>query len=147
MAFMLDQELGVEAARKVADRAIKAIPMADDQEKLNVWTAYMNLENNFGDQTTLEGIIKRALEQNDRRKIYLNLIDIYRGSFKYKYIEPIYTQLVKKFSSNVDIWASYLDYLVYMNKLKEQGDENFMANEVEVTEPKKILGKARQALP
>ena len=46
---MLDQELGVEAARKVAERAIKAIPMADDQEKLNVWTAYMNLENNFGD--------------------------------------------------------------------------------------------------
>ena len=59
---MLDQELGVEAARKVAERAIKAIPMADDQEKLNVWTAFMNLENNFGDQTTLEGVIKRALE-------------------------------------------------------------------------------------
>jgi rRNA biogenesis protein RRP5 len=127
MAFMLDQELGVDAARKVAERAIKAIPMADDAEKLNVWTAYMNLENNFGDQTSMEAVIKRALDQNDRRKIYLNLIDIYRGSFKYKFIEPIYTQLCKKYSSNVDIWASYLDYLVNMKKQKESGDENFIA--------------------
>lgn len=62
MAFMLDQELGVDAARKVAERAIKAIPMADDTEKLNVWTAYMNLENNFGDQTSMGAVIKRALD-------------------------------------------------------------------------------------
>lgn len=133
---MLDQELGVAAARKVAERAIKAIPMADDAEKLNVWTAYMNLENNFGDQSSLEAVIKRALDQNDKRKIYLNLIDIYRGSFKYKYIEPIYTQLAKKYSSNVDIWASYLDYLVNMKKQKEDGDENFLAQEVDISEPK-----------
>ena len=48
MAFMLDSDLGVDAARKVAERAVKSIPMADDKEKLNVWTAYMNLESNFG---------------------------------------------------------------------------------------------------
>lgn len=90
MAFMLDSELGVAAARKVAERAIKAIPMADDKEKLNVWTAFMNLESNFGTQETLEAVTKRALELNDRRKVYLNLIDIYKSAMKFTYIEPIY---------------------------------------------------------
>lgn len=75
------------------------------------------------------------------------MIDIYRGSFKYKFVEPIYTQLVKKYSSNVDIWAAYLDYLVNIKKLKESRDENFMAQDIEVSEPKQILSKARQALP
>jgi rRNA biogenesis protein RRP5 len=44
MAFMLDK-LDVEAARKVAERAVKAIGMTAEADKLNLWIAYMNLES------------------------------------------------------------------------------------------------------
>lgn len=78
MAFMLDN-LGIDAARKVVERAVKSVGISNDQDKLNIWTAFMNLESNFGTQETLESCTKRALEVNDRKKIYLNLIDIYKG--------------------------------------------------------------------
>lgn len=51
---MLDN-LGVEAARRVAERAVKSVSISNEEDKLNLWVAYMNLENNFGDQNTLQG--------------------------------------------------------------------------------------------
>ena len=66
IAFMLDN-LGVEAARRIAERAVKSVSISNEEDKLNIWVAYMNLENNFGDQKSLEGITNRALEVNDRQ--------------------------------------------------------------------------------
>jgi rRNA biogenesis protein RRP5 len=86
---MLDN-LGVDAARKVAERAVKSICISNEEDKLNIWTAYMNLESNFGNQETLEQCTKRALEVNDRKRVYNNLIDIYKQSQNFEYIEPIY---------------------------------------------------------
>jgi rRNA biogenesis protein RRP5 len=52
MAFMLDN-LGLESARKVAERSVKAVSISNEDDKKNLWVAYMNLENNFGDQESL----------------------------------------------------------------------------------------------
>ena len=79
MAFMLDN-VGIKAAREVVERAVKSVAISNDQDKINIWTAFMNLESNFGTQETLESCTKRALEVNDRKKIYLTLIDIYKGN-------------------------------------------------------------------
>jgi rRNA biogenesis protein RRP5 len=89
MAFMLDN-VGVDAARKVVERGVKAVGISNDEEKLNLWTAFMNLESNFGTQQTLEACTRRALEVNDRKKVYNNLIDIYKTSMKFGYVEVIY---------------------------------------------------------
>ncbi len=70
MAFMLDN-LGVESARRVAERAVKSVSISNEEDKLNIWVAYMNLENNFGTKDTMQGVVKRALEVNDRQQIYL----------------------------------------------------------------------------
>lgn len=47
MAFMLEK-LDVEAARRVAERAVKSVSITAETDKLNLWIAYMNLENKFG---------------------------------------------------------------------------------------------------
>ncbi len=52
MAFMLDN-LGIAAARRIAERAVKSVSISNEEDKFNIWVAYMNLENNFGDQNTL----------------------------------------------------------------------------------------------
>lgn len=44
MAFMLDK-LDVEAARKVVERGVKSIGITAESDKLNLWIAYINLEN------------------------------------------------------------------------------------------------------
>jgi rRNA biogenesis protein RRP5 len=48
MAFMLEN-LDAEAARRVAERAVQRVSMTAEDEKLNLWIAYMNLESKFGD--------------------------------------------------------------------------------------------------
>ena len=47
MAYMLEN-LDAEAARRVAERAVKQVSMTAEDEKLNLWIAYMNLESKFG---------------------------------------------------------------------------------------------------
>lgn len=38
----------VEKARIVAKRALETIDIEKNQDKLNIWVAYLNLENMFG---------------------------------------------------------------------------------------------------
>lgn len=52
MAFMLDK-LDADAARRVAERAVKSVGITAESDKLNLWIAYMNLENQYGTQDTL----------------------------------------------------------------------------------------------
>lgn len=52
IAFTLDK-LDIVAARKVAERAVKKIGMTAEADKLNLWIAYMNLENQFGTEASL----------------------------------------------------------------------------------------------
>lgn len=47
MAFMLEN-LDAEAARRIAERAVKQVSMTAEDDKLNIWIAYMNLESKFG---------------------------------------------------------------------------------------------------
>uniref|UniRef100_A0A0G4HDD3 S1 motif domain-containing protein n=1 Tax=Chromera velia CCMP2878 TaxID=1169474 RepID=A0A0G4HDD3_9ALVE len=54
----------VEKAREVAERAVKQMAQASDRERLNVWTAYLNLEANFGTKARLDSTFKRACQVN-----------------------------------------------------------------------------------
>jgi rRNA biogenesis protein RRP5 len=38
----------VDAARQVAERAMRTIAMTSERDKFNVWVALMNLENAYG---------------------------------------------------------------------------------------------------
>ena len=131
MAFMLDK-LDIEAARRVAERAIKSVSMTAEDEKLNVWIAFMNLESKFGTDETLQASVRRALEVNDKKKVYLQLINIYRSSDKTEKIEDIFKKLCKKYFTSLEIWSSYLEFLFEMRK---EDPEAF-------SEPKTILQRA-----
>ena len=47
------EKLDIDASRRVSERAVKAVSMTAEDEKLNIWIAFMNLENKFG---TLESL-------------------------------------------------------------------------------------------
>lgn len=46
--FLYFQATEVEKARVIAKRALSTIDTKLEQEKLNVWTAFLNLENLYG---------------------------------------------------------------------------------------------------
>lgn len=52
-----------------------------------------------------------ALEVNDRKKVYLQLVSIYKQSGKTDFIEEIYKKLCKKYHTEVEIWAGYIEFL------------------------------------
>lgn len=82
MAFQVQlSELG--RAREIAERAIKAINVHEETEKFNVWSAWLNLEVEYGSSETLEDVFKRACQYNDAQEMHENLISIYIQSEKY----------------------------------------------------------------
>lgn len=70
IAFVLE-EIDAAAARKIAERAVRQVSMSADNDKLNLWIAFMNLEAQCGTEETLASVTKRALDVNDRKKVYL----------------------------------------------------------------------------
>ena len=54
----------------------------EEQENLNVWVAYLNLENMYGTHESLTEVFERAVKHNDPLKIHQQLITIYIHSGK-----------------------------------------------------------------
>lgn len=56
----------------------------EEQEKLNVWVALLNLENMYGTVESLKKVFERALQFCEPMPVYQQLADIYTKSEKIK---------------------------------------------------------------
>lgn len=56
----------------------------EEQEKLNVWVALMNLEKLYGAQESLVKVFERTLQQNEPKKVFFQLIGIYTRTDKFE---------------------------------------------------------------
>ena len=59
-------------------------PRREEREKLNVWVAYLNLENTYGsppDEAVMK-LFQRALQHVDQKKLYLALLTILESTKK-----------------------------------------------------------------
>ena len=72
----------VDKAREIARRAIKTINFREEQERLNIWIAFLNLENVYGTDETLESVFKEAARANDSKTVHLRLASIFEQSDK-----------------------------------------------------------------
>lgn len=69
VAFVAENE-GIESARSVMERALRVINFANETERLNLWTAYLNLEHNFGSEENLISVFKRGCQNCDSKKLH-----------------------------------------------------------------------------
>lgn len=106
MAFHL-QATEIEKARAVAERALKTISFREEQEKLNVWVALLNLENMYGSPESLTKVFERALQYNEPLKVFLHLADIYTKSEKFKEAGELYNRMLKRFRQEKAVWIKY----------------------------------------
>lgn len=58
----------------------------EEQEKLNVWMAYVNLENMYGSQESLQEVFERALQHNDPIKVFQQFITMCTAARKLEVI-------------------------------------------------------------
>nr|XP_014354054.1 PREDICTED: protein RRP5 homolog [Latimeria chalumnae] len=117
MAFHL-HATEVEKARAVAERALKTISFREEQEKMNVWGALLNLENLYGTQETLKKVFDRALQYNEPLKVFQQLADIYTKSDKHKQADNLYNTMVKRFRQEKSVWLKYASFLLKGGQVK-----------------------------
>ncbi|XP_041370390.1 protein RRP5 homolog [Gigantopelta aegis] len=116
MAFHLETT-EIDKARSVAERALKTISFREEQEKMNVWVAYLNLENMSGTPESLKKVFDRAVQYNEPIKVYQQLVSIYIKSGKLEEAEQLYNTMVRRFSLYKDIWLGFCLFFFNNNRL------------------------------
>ncbi|TPX58764.1 hypothetical protein SpCBS45565_g07918 [Spizellomyces sp. 'palustris'] len=131
MAFQL-QLAEIEKAREVAERALKTISFREEQEKMNVWVALMNLENTYGTQESLLKVFERAVAMNNPKAVYIHLVRIYERTEKWDLANQLHQVMTKKFNMSSKIWTSYGLYQLRRGKVEDA---------------RRILQRSLQSLP
>ena len=72
-----------------------------------MWTAYMNLEFNFGSEKTLVGVFKRALDVCKPKSVYLNMLEIYRKAEKFDLLIELSKTMMTKFKHSLKSWLEH----------------------------------------
>ncbi|KFK38561.1 hypothetical protein AALP_AA3G129700 [Arabis alpina] len=105
MAFMLSLA-DIEKARSIAERALRTINIREEEEKLNIWVAYFNLENEHGSppEEAVKKVFERALQYCDKKKVYLALLGVYERTEQYKLADKLLDEMIKKFKQSCKVW-------------------------------------------
>ncbi|KAJ7071209.1 hypothetical protein C8F01DRAFT_1109545 [Mycena amicta] len=115
MSFQL-QLSEVEKAREIARRALQTINFREEQEKMNVWMALLNLETTYGTDETLETIFKEAARANDSKTVHLRLALIFDQSEKPAKAEEQYQRTCKKFGQSSKVWTLFGEFYLRQGK-------------------------------
>ena len=106
IAFEIEN-VSIDKAREVIQRALKTIPYREDNEKLNIWVSFINLEFKYGNEETLKVTIDEAMKQCEQIKIFNHLRDMYESAGKHEKSLEICGIIAKKFKHIPDTWVSY----------------------------------------
>ncbi|KAJ1814570.1 rRNA biogenesis protein rrp5 [Coemansia sp. RSA 2598] len=121
MAYYLSQS-EVEQARAVAERALKSISPREEQEKMNVWVALLNLEHRFGTKDTLEAVLKRAVQFMNPKHVYLQMAKIHERGDQFSEAESMHKTAVSKFPGSCKVWVLFGLFYLKNDKAVESRD-------------------------
>ncbi|CDS00788.1 hypothetical protein [Sporisorium scitamineum] len=111
MSFSL-QLSDVDKAREIARRALKVINYREEQERMNVWIALLNLENTYGSDETLDATFREAVQANDGFTMYLKMINILETSEKTEAAEELLVKAKAKYSTQGEFWIEWARYFL-----------------------------------
>lgn len=124
MAFHLSLA-DLDAARKVAERALERIEFREEREKLNVWCALLTLEIKYGTKASVDETIKRACAQSNPKQVHLRVCEIMEkeleqgGEVTRERVDDMYAVTCKKFKSKKKVWITHAAYLLRSGKFDE----------------------------
>ncbi|KIO08444.1 hypothetical protein M404DRAFT_938123 [Pisolithus tinctorius Marx 270] len=118
MSFYL-QMSEIDKARAIGRRAVQTINFREEQERLNVWIALLNIENTYGSDTTMEAVFKDAARHNDSKTVHLRLAVIFEDSQRYEKAEEQYKRTCKKFGQSSKVWTLFAEHYLRRGQLEE----------------------------
>ncbi|RXW22586.1 hypothetical protein EST38_g3267 [Candolleomyces aberdarensis] len=134
MSFQL-QISEVDKAREIGRRAVKTISFREEQERLNVWIALLNVENLYGTDESIESTFKDAARANDSKTIHLRLAAIYDQSGKHERAEEQFKRTAKKFGKSCKVWTQFGEHFLKLGKLEEA--RNLLSRSMQSLEKRK----------
>ncbi|KAI0095104.1 nucleic acid-binding protein [Irpex rosettiformis] len=136
MSFQL-QLSEIDKARDIARRALRMINFREEQEKLNIWIALLNLENIYGTEESLETVFKDAARHNDSKTIHLRLAAILDQSGKLEKAEEQFKRTAKKFGQSSKIWTLFGEF--YLRHGKPEEARSLLSRALQSLEKRKHL--------
>lgn len=124
----------LERARAVAERALSTISFREEQEKENVWLAYLNMETTYGEEKDVKKLIERAVQYCEPLNIYSKQCDMYIGAGKAEEAEQLYIVMTRKFKKEKSVWKAYAQFLFKANRT--QSARNLLQKCITVLEKK-----------
>ncbi|KAF4369032.1 hypothetical protein F8388_013361 [Cannabis sativa] len=114
MEFAESTMADVEKARSIAERALQTINIREENEKLNIWVAYFNLENEHGNppEEAVLKVFQRALQYNDPKKVYIALLGLYERTKKLGLADELVDKMTRKFKQSCKVWLRRVDRLL-----------------------------------
>lgn len=98
----------ISKAKEVIKRATALIDSRFEDDKLNVWKAYLNFEKAYGSIQTLKDCFESALLQNDPLEIYLHYASLIADSNAQECLK-IFSTIISKFGSDFKTWHRYIE--------------------------------------
>lgn len=116
MAFYLETA-EVTKARNVVKKAIATINFREENELLNVWMAYLNLEIKFGSMDSYQEVLREATQRNDAFQVHMRALKILLESEKFDEANKTVDILRKKYRPKAEMWLQVAEaYLVMKNE-------------------------------
>ncbi|KAI6186326.1 Protein RRP5-like protein [Aphelenchoides besseyi] len=110
------REENLEEARKIAERALESVNFREEEERFNVWTAYLNAEIMFGGAESWKPVFQRASNAMDSLKMHWQMVKILTHHRRFEELEELHEMMIKKFRhQDLEVWFSYAQYLYSSN--------------------------------
>ena len=117
MAYLIAQG-ELEKARATAQRAVKTISFREQDEKFNIYMAWLNAENVYGTEESAEEVFKKAMAQCSQSKVLKTTLDIYEMTGKMDRAQHVAKTLCKLYSDTPESWIRVIRFYL------KQGDAN-----------------------
>ncbi|KAL7034408.1 hypothetical protein ACKWTF_007951 [Chironomus riparius] len=117
MAFHLETA-EVDKARAIAKKAIASINFREEQERLNVWIALLNLELRYGTDESYNEVLSEATQRNDSFRVYSQTLKILLDLDKLIDANKIIEILKKKYKHLPDMWLLVSESYLRINNEK-----------------------------
>ncbi|KAJ7596847.1 hypothetical protein C8J56DRAFT_918480 [Mycena floridula] len=118
MSFQL-QLSEIDKAREIAQRALQTIHFREEQEKLNVWIALLNLECAYGSEDSLDAVFKSAARANDSKTVHLRMASIFEQAEKIEKAEEQYNRTCKKFGLSSKVWTLFSEHYLRRGNIED----------------------------
>ncbi|KAJ2781535.1 rRNA biogenesis protein rrp5 [Coemansia javaensis] len=121
MTFYLGQS-EVDQARSIAERALKTISAREEQERMNVWMALLNLEHRFGTKDTLADVLRRALQFMNAKHVYLQAAKMHEQAGQTAEAEKMHKAAASKFPESCKVWVLFGLFYLRAGRVAESRD-------------------------